>query len=84
MTDELYADVVSSAVWHPAGAVLSTCSGQRHFLPEVQNVEASDSEDDSEISFRSSLSAGSSSSEKSASHPKLNQCFDNSLAIWAI
>ena len=35
---------ISSAVWHPAGVVLATCSGTR--LPRGGGDDASDSEDE--------------------------------------
>jgi WD40 repeat protein len=38
----LHEDPVSSAVWHPSGAVMATCSGQRRFGDEEDNVTRPD------------------------------------------
>ena len=43
MLSGMHGDPVTSAVWHPGGAVMATCSGQRRF----------DDADEDEISVRS-------------------------------
>ncbi|GAB7362336.1 hypothetical protein MBLNU230_g2351t1 [Neophaeotheca triangularis] len=48
---KLHDDAVSSAAWHPGGAVLATCSGQRHFPAALEE----DSESSSSASDESSV-----------------------------
>ncbi|KAK5117317.1 hypothetical protein LTR62_005934 [Meristemomyces frigidus] len=43
---KLHDDAVSSAVWHPGGAVLASCSGQRY---SNDRFESDNSEDDGEL-----------------------------------
>jgi hypothetical protein len=92
ITDLLCADAVCAAVFHPSGAVLATCSGQRHFSRQTQegNGPESQSEDDNDSDKLSSTSSSSSSSlstdafSHSASLSEPTRTFDNSLKIWAL
>nr|OQO24877.1 hypothetical protein B0A51_06886 [Rachicladosporium sp. CCFEE 5018] len=65
---KMHDDAVSSAVWHPSGAVLATCSGQRSFGQVITADEARSSKSDS---------GPSSGDEQPASRQS-----DNTLKIW--
>ncbi|MCJ1341977.1 hypothetical protein MMC31_000156 [Peltigera leucophlebia] len=82
---EAHDDAVSSTILHPCGAVLATCSGQRHSLPvpplsiyEPKDESESDDEDTSQSSR--SLSSSPSTTASSLSVSRL----DNSLNVWSL
>lgn len=78
-------DAVSSTLLHPCGAVLATCSGQRHSLPAppLSNDEPKDeSESDGEDTSQSSRSSSSSPSTTASSLPV--PILDNSLNVWSL
>jgi hypothetical protein len=41
----MHGDSVSSAVWHPGGAVMATCSGQRRFDDDDDGDDAAEDND---------------------------------------
>ena len=66
-------DAVSSAVLHPTGTVLATCSGQRHLGERVEkNWESEDDESEE------------SSSGSSVGESVRGEGYDNSLKVWAL
>ena len=66
-------DAISSAVLHPTGTVLATCSGQRHFCERVKkNWESEDHESEE------------SSSGSSVEESMRDDGYDNSLKVWAL
>lgn len=76
---------VSSAVLHPTGSVLATCSGQRHWESSPdQGWQDSDSDSDSVSNTSSVSSVTSKSSFDSSSQNRSSQISDNSLKIWAL
>ncbi|KAA6406696.1 MAG: hypothetical protein FRX48_09419 [Lasallia pustulata] len=68
-----HGDAVSSAVLHPSGTVLATCSGQRR--PTATGAESSESGGASDDGLSSSAASASSETGCQA---------DNSLKIWAL
>lgn len=89
MTDHDCSDAVCATVLHPSGAVLATCSGQRHTFQQVSESLGNNDDDDniSISSSSSSLSPTSSSSSESSTASSTSasiDSFDNSLKIWAL
>lgn len=70
------ADAVSSAVLHPSGTVLATCSGQRR--PVAGDAGLSESGEESEGDASSPASSVSSVPSETVFRG------DNSLKIWAL
>ena len=89
MTDQDCSDAVCATILHPSGAVLATCSGQRHTFQQVSELQG-DSDDDNNIPTPSSLSSpspsssGFSTSSRSSSTSASTSTFDNSLKVWAL
>lgn len=92
-TNYICLDAVSSAVMHPFGSVLATCSGQRHFQTRDQFEPASVDEGASNyeplISSSSSPLVSRSRSRSLLSsvldlHSPPPPTADNSLKIWAL
>lgn len=78
-------DAVSSTILHPFGAVLATCSGQRHSLPAppLSNDEPKDEgESDDKDTLQSSRSSSSNPSTTASSLPVSR--LDNSLNVWCL
>lgn len=77
-------DAISSTILHSCGAVLATCSGQRHSLPAplTNDEPKKDIERGAEHTSQSSrsLSSGPSATASSPPIPKL----DNSLNVWSL
>ncbi|KAK5121494.1 hypothetical protein LTR85_005327 [Meristemomyces frigidus] len=53
---KLHQDPVSSAIWHPSGAVLATCSGQRFPLADTDDSDDSSSSESDEDPHRPCIS----------------------------
>jgi len=76
---QMHREPVSSAVWHPGGAVLATCSGQRTPYPAIDESEGSDGEEGSVISDADSRV---SETDKRSLPPIAK--VDNTLKLWTI
>ena len=74
---KLHDDAVGSAVWHPGGAVLATCAGQRSFVPLDDDEESSDGEVDEEDGDQDSLADG-----KREPSPGDTIKHDNTMKLW--
>lgn len=89
---KLHDDAVPAAVWHPGGAVLATCSGQRHLASGDEEEFSSDGSDNSESD--SEISSDQTSMDRkdediglvSAQSEMLKgrRAVDNTLRIWTV
>lgn len=68
---------VSSATWHPSGAVLATCSGERPSSADPKGDRDTDTDSDND-SDSDSVSAGSGASQT------MSSASDNTLKIWTL
>ena len=66
-------DAVLSAVTHPSGTVLATCSGQRHVIDFGDNLSSQSEASDSD---------GERSLLRSSSISSFDRSYDNSLKVW--
>lgn len=82
---KLHNDAVPSAVWHPGGAVLATCSGQQHF---AEDDESSGSESDGGSNSDESSSDSEDEDVRLASARSAiwntHREIDNTLRAWAM
>lgn len=73
---QLHDDAVSSAIWHPGGAVLATCSGQRLDRVVRDDEASAGCSSDSEASFVPQKASPGS--------PRSLSAVDNKLKIWQL
>ena len=79
-----FLDAVSSAVLHPTGTVLATCSGQRHLGERAEKKWEGGEESDDEKEENEDSEESSSSSRSSVLASGNSEGWDNSLKVWAL